>query len=306
MSGVNAHALLMQPGSVPEPRPQTALHWQRTRLHVVPAVHSLLESASYSSSSRRASFACRLGTASTSFLWGCHSLPPAVALELGLAAGSMLLEPRAAVAVQRIVLWGSLAMKGLQSQPCLAVSVQGGGQLAVSSSSRPAASGMLMTAQLALQQQQHQQQRAAVSTATIAAWLPAHPARRHAGGTAAGLAAQDGPGSFCSHPSTQQAALDLAVIRQPGAMQLAAADCLTCALGCAPLSAASTAAEASTLAASGTLAAALSGMQLREARSLATPADSLAYAVEMQVAAPAPPAACRPPPGEACCLSAGV
>ena len=90
MSGVNAHALVAQPGTAQAYTSATALQWQRTRLHVVPAAHSFLESLSYSSASRTAVFAVRLASSGAALLWGCSTLPAAVALELGLAAGSML------------------------------------------------------------------------------------------------------------------------------------------------------------------------------------------------------------------------
>ena len=300
MSGVNAHALLTQPIST-APAARAALQWQHSRLHVIPPVHSLLESFSLSVHSRASSFACRLSAPSMAFLWGCASLPPAVTLELALAAGSMLQDPKAAIAVQRAVLQGSVPTDNISSRPCLAISIASNGQVAVSSSSRPAATAMLLTATLVTLSQQPP---TAARTRT-AHWLPAMGSMHSVGSSTADLAPLDSSGCFCIHPTAQQAVLDLsaactAAAAGSPAQRLAAAACLAYTPGSTASSAASSADAASALASNGAACTALSGLQMRAASAAqrgSVPTDSLAYAVEMQVASVAPQASYTPGPG---------
>ena len=205
-------------------------------------------------------------------------------------------DAKAPLALQQVALQGAQGLQEPQSRPCLAISMLSTGEVAVSSSLGSTAPSMLMSAQLAACKQQlgHSAQRRA-------SWFSLMPQLTQQSSSAQ-LAPHKGPGSFCCHPAAQQAALDLCSVWQQPATQLAAAACLVCTPGCGGAGAvASSSADASVLAEPGSAAAVVSGMQ-RRAVSCQQPAvalgDSLAYAVELQVASTAPPSTCRPQTGD--------
>ena len=303
MSGVNAHALLAScPATLPQQSTAKQPAWQQRRHAILPAPLSFIESVSWQPAARSATLACRLQSAHLSWLWGCSSLPSAVPLELGLAAVAMLGDRAASCSLQGVVLSRAGQLQLVQqASPVLLASVDMPlGQIRIASRLDRGVEGIL-TASAAEAGQPFMCPKPTSSAGR--AWLPSlpHAADVQATACTASLASCEGPGSFCCHPAAQQAALDLrtAADRASGG-NLSSASFVAAMPGHLPQALMAMRSSVG-LHAESAPAAVMDGLTFGAAMPalpMLTAANSLAYAVQLQVAGTAPTCIGQPSPGE--------
>ena len=311
MSGVNAHALLAScPATLPQQSTAKQPSWQQRRHAILPAPHSLIESMSWQPAARTATLACRLQSAYLSWLWDCSSLPSAVPLELGLAAVAMLGDRAASCSLQGVVLSRAGQLQLVQqASPVLLASVDMPlGQIHIASRLDRGVEGILTASAAAAGQPLPS---TTYNSSAGRAWLPPLPRAADVAATActASLASCEGPGSFCCQPAAQQAALNLRTAADGASGgDLSSASFVAAMPGVVPQALIAMCSSVG-LHAESAPAAVMDGIKTSAAAPALptlTAADSLAYAVQLQIAGTAPACIGRLPTGEAPCSAANT